>query len=451
MNGTSPILIAAIIIAIAIDFGLMYLLRGTLNDDRNAPRATFLGAYSPFLAWLRYHRLPRIRVKSPSFFRHIPWAVVGLALALLLVVISQWQLLDRPSKPGWPLFGLALSSLTFLVTNRRILPPDPAAHFTPILPQLKIKRTTMAVVLLSLSLAASVSTIQMVDLWYTAPMDYLPVLSWWISILLFIAAILIQVEWHWPGKKKLSVWWHGNWQEGLLILGLFILALIVRIVDLPWFPYAMMNDEGQVGKAALAILNGLTTNMFRTGWSSQPIWSFVPNALMIALIGNSLTAVRLVSAIEGALAVVFLYLLAREAIVREVALLASVGLVGLAWHIHFSRLGVHNIIDSLSVTVVLWLTYRAMQRGHLADYLFAGLVTGLTFYTYVGSRLVLVLALGLLIFGLLRRTIRLREHAIHMFVYLGAAAIIAGPMSAHFRLFGNLREKAIYGGQAKSL
>ena len=229
-----------------------------------------------------------------------------------------------------------------------------------------------------------------------------------------------------------SAWWHDNRLEFLIVLCLAAAALAARVIDLPWLPYAMGNDEGQVGLAALKILNGETTNFFTANWAAQPSWSFVPNAAMISILGINLTAIRLVSAIYGTLAVVCLYLLAREAFGREVAFLAALGLVGLAWHIHFSRLAFHNIIDSLTVTAALWLTYRAFKSGQLTDYLWAGLITGSVMYTYVGSRLVVLLILGLVTFSLLRRSVRFRTHAVHLLVFVGAAAIVAIPIMAYF-------------------
>lgn len=118
--------------------------------------------------------------------------------------------------------------------------------------------------------------------------------------------------------------------------------------------------------------------------------------------------------------------------------MAALGLTGIAWHIHFSRLGFHNIIDSLTATAALWLTYRALRHGRLTDYLLAGLITGMAVYTYVGSRLVILLVLGLLGFSWLGRSVRLRTHALHLLVFVGAAAIVAGPMLAYFMQHSDL-------------
>jgi hypothetical protein len=206
----------------------------------------------------------------------------------------------------------------------------------------------------------------------------------------------------------------------------------VRTYDLEYHPYSFVNDEGEVGRNALAILDGSVTNLFTSGWAGQPNWSFVPTALSVALLGNTAVAARLVSALQGALGVVFIYFLGREAFDRRTGLLAALALLGLSWHVHFSRLAVANVVDSFFASGVLWLVYRALRRGHLIDYLWAGLASGLTVYSYLGSRLVMALAVALVAFTWLRQGLPLRTHRRHLLVYAGAMIIAAGPQLAYF-------------------
>ena len=351
---------------------------------------------------------------------------------ILLAAISQWQLLENPKTPGWALAGYGVAALIFVWISWKTPIEEQGLSYTAVPLQTTRKRIWIVAGLLAASAFINLLTMVSVDRGISGPKDYVLVASWWLSIILYISAILVLVNWQWPDRAAMSAWWRDNCKDTAGLLCLAIVALAVRVIDLTWLPYAMGNDEGQVGLAALKILSGETTNLFSTSWAAQPVWSFIPNAIAISLMGNSLIAVRLVSAIEGTLAVVCLYLLAREAFGREVAFLAALGLTGIAWHIHFSRLGFHNVIDSLTATAALWLTYRALRHGRLTDYLLAGLMTGLVVYTYVGSRLVILLVLGLLAFSWLGRSVRLRTHAMPLLVFAGAAAVVAGPMLSFF-------------------
>lgn len=426
------IIFAAVVTAVVLDIVFLYVWRRGTDQNDNIPRIKFLGAYSPLLTWLRFRKLPRVRIAFPRFHYHPSLRQIGFILVILLAVISQWILLKTPDKPGWALMGYAVAALLFVWISRQTPIEEQKLSYPAVSLQTTKKRTYIVASLMAASVVASLFTILSVNQGKSGPMDYVLVASWWLSIILYISAVLVLTNWHWPNRAALSAWWRDNWKETAGLLCLVLVALAARVIDLTWLPYAMGNDEGQVGLAALKILNGETTNLFKTGWAAQPVWSFVPNAIAISLMGNSLIAVRLVSAIEGTLAVVCLYLLAREAFGREVAFLAAIGLTGIAWHIHFSRLGFHNVIDSLTATAALWLAYRALRHGRLTDYLLAGLMTGLVVYTYVGSRLVIILVLGMLAFSWLGRAIRLRTHVMPLLVFTGATVIVAGPVLSYF-------------------
>jgi len=89
-------------------------------------------------------------------------------------------------------------------------------------------------------------------------------------------------------------------------------------------------------------------------------------------------------------------------------------------------------VDSLLGPLVLWLTFRAIRRGTVSSYLWAGLASGLTLYAYLGSRLVVVVALGALAFQVVRQRGYLRGHVQHLLVFAAAAIFVAAPMAAFF-------------------
>ncbi len=102
----------------------------------------------------------------------------------------------------------------------------------------------------------------------------------------------------------------ANRTELIILLIVLILALALRTIDLSTHPYPWSGDEASIGSEAMHILSGETTNLFDTGWSSQPNWSFVPTAVSELIFGENILAVRLPSALAGTLAVFFVYLAA---------------------------------------------------------------------------------------------------------------------------------------------
>lgn len=250
--------------------------------------------------------------------------------------------------------------------------------------------------------------------------------AWILSLVLFSYSVLRQAGWQPP---RLDARLSQNRPELAAVLSLLILAIVLRIYDLEIHPYSMVNDEGEMGKGALCLLRGECRNIFAIAWASQPYVAYLPYALTVGLFGNDYALpIRLVSVTTGTLAVLFTYLFSRETFGKRTALVAGVVLAALPYHIHFSRLGVDNIVDSLSSALVLWLMIRALRTGSPGHYLLAGIVSGLCLYTYPGSRL--APALGLLTFSFAALTQRglLRAQWRNILIFLVAALLTAAPM-----------------------
>jgi 4-amino-4-deoxy-L-arabinose transferase-like glycosyltransferase len=352
----------------------------------------------------------------------------GLGVALLLAAVGQVLLLATPDQPTWGLLFYAAAVVTLIGLTLKIRQPVAPRPFVA----RQLPRQAPVVGLWFTCLVLGLYAVRQVNRDLPVADRYLLDAAWLASILAYTVSVLRAARWHWPGFVALRDWSVTHRRELALIGFLLVAAFAVRAYDLTYHPYSFVNDEGEVGKEALAILNGTRSNFFEAGWSGQPVWSFVPTAISVAVLGHTAVAGRLVSVVEGTLAVFFVYMLARETFDRKTAFLAGAVLVGLAWHIHFSRLGVSNVIDSFFASGVLWLTYRALRRGHLIDYLVAGLAAGLTLYTYLGSRLVLAMAVGIMAYVLVRQRDYFRTHYRHLSVYAGALLVVAGPNLAYF-------------------
>jgi 4-amino-4-deoxy-L-arabinose transferase-like glycosyltransferase len=142
--------------------------------------------------------------------------------------------------------------------------------------------------------------------------------------------------------------------------------------------------------------------------------------------------VRLVSAIAGALSVLFVYLLGREMFNAQVGLMAAAFLILFPLHIHFSRIGVHNIVDSLMVGLCLWLALRALRTRLLSDYALSGITAGLSLYTYVGTRFVIILVFGVFFYLVVFQRKLIRQHLAGFGMFLLAIWVTTAPMAYYF-------------------
>ena len=108
----------------------------------------------------------------------------------------------------------------------------------------------------------------------------------------------------------------------------------------------------------------------------------------VDLFGHNLTGLRVVSVVFGSATIPVLYFLARQIFQDKVlALLAAFVLAVFPPHIHFSRLGLNNIVDPLIGCLLFAFLARGLKEGRQTDFVLAGLCLGLTQYFYEGGRI----------------------------------------------------------------
>jgi hypothetical protein len=81
---------------------------------------------------------------------------------------------------------------------------------------------------------------------------------------------------------------------------------------------------------------------------------------------------------------------------------------------------------------VFWLLARAIKTDDPRYYYGAGAVAGLAIYTYIGTRLVLIMAVVVLGFLVIRQRSYLFSHLRHLFSFFLGSAISAAPQAAFF-------------------
>lgn len=353
-------------------------------------------------------------------------SLITLGVAFVFAVVGQLALLEANMPVGLGLYGTAIVIFIFAVRGLESGVPAPRLFSTPdaLSPRFGLWVTSLALTWLIVDGALQPLL--------SATYDRLIVAGWLINILIFSLSVSYAQGWGRPQSAALLNWWRAHWRETLIIIGVGGLALALRLYDLELFPYPFVNDEGEIGKEAWGIWRGETTRFFSTGWAGQPMWSFVPTAFSIGVLGNTALAVRLVSALQGTLTVVLVYAFGRDVFDQPTGLLAAGVLAALPLHLHFSRLGFNNVADGFTSTLLLWLTFRAVRRGRLSSYLWAGLCTGLALYTYLGSRLAMLLVLGVLGYMALTQRGYVRAHWRPLLVFAGALIIVAAPMAVWF-------------------
>lgn len=157
-----------------------------------------------------------------------------------------------------------------------------------------------------------------------------------------------------------------------------------------------------------------------------PFWQM----LVVPFFGNSLTTLRFVSAVFGTLTIPAVYLLVFEIVDSKTAIVSALILATFPPHLHFSRLGMNNIVDPFLGTLLFLFLIRGLKYQKQMDYVLAGIFLGLTQYFYEGGRLLYpVLALTWLEMSAMLRLVRLdRAVARRLFHTIGLGVLVAFPV-----------------------
>jgi 4-amino-4-deoxy-L-arabinose transferase-like glycosyltransferase len=199
--------------------------------------------------------------------------------------------------------------------------------------------------------------------------------------------------------SRLRAWAALHRLELITVGGIMLLALLVRLLSLDMIPTALGGDEGTQGVWALDALTGKLKNPFITGWYDMPTMHFFIVSIFLRFFPiGSVAALRLPYMLLALLSVLWTYLLVRDLWGnRWLAVLAAFALATAHYHIHFSRLGSAQIVDTFFVTLVLWLYIRAERSGSLLTYALCGLALGFSNFFYYGARIIgIILAMFVL-------------------------------------------------------
>ncbi len=207
----------------------------------------------------------------------------------------------------------------------------------------------------------------------------------------------------------------------LILAGLTTLAVAMRFYRLGTVPDGLQYDEAFNGLDALALLDIPLTDwpvFFNGNYGREPLFIWLSGGVH-ALFGPSIWTARFISALSGVLLIPALAWLGWEIApllgVRNrqlFALWCSAATLALLWSQIFARYGIRAALFAL-VEILLWAAlWRAWQREPpaLGLWTIAGLLAGLSFYTYLPARLLPLVLLPLVVAAFFQNQQRLRGH-----------------------------------------
>ncbi len=253
-------------------------------------------------------------------------------------------------------------------------------------------------------------------------------------------------------SMKKGAWLRANYR--LLVVVILLIAAVLRIYGLNnTSPPGLEHDEVAHWLINRDILSGNLVLYYPEAYGHEAGYHYVQTIFMV-LLGDNPFALRLPSAFFGLLLVAISFSLARRMFDLKTALLSTALLAVLFWPIFYSRLALRAIsLPMLSgLSAYFWwkgwgrrfggpaahgemgeeITYSAaylLPSPAAIWFALAGLFAGLSFYSYLASRVIPVFYLLFVIYLALfhRRTIqdRWRELLLFFLVYIVVAAPLA--------------------------
>ncbi len=219
------------------------------------------------------------------------------------------------------------------------------------------------------------------------------------------------------------------WVEWGLLALILLLAIALRTYRLGQIPPGIFVDETNAALDAISIMEGRPDSPFGVGWFETPSLYAYYLVALFRLLGTTFIALKAASLIPAILTVAALYPLARLLFGPAVALVSTAFLAFARWHLTMSRWGWNEVGPPLFQLLATYFLIRATRERRARDFALAGLCLGLGMYTYLASRLVVIIVVAYLTYriiferGFLRRT--WRGLVLFVLVYVATFAPLA--------------------------
>jgi len=234
-----------------------------------------------------------------------------------------------------------------------------------------------------------------------------------------------------------------NKKHLFLLFFIILLAAFLRFWRLTDIPPSLWPDEAINANTAVRILETKTWQVFYPENQGREGLFFLLISFSFALFGISLWAFKFVPALSGVLTILGQYLFSKE-LGRHLklsenqssllSLLTSFFLTISFWHINFSRLGFRVILMPLVLVFAFYFLLRGLRTRKIYNFLLAGIVFGLGFYTYTTFRLAVLLLGFVLIFWLFiaRQENWLKKYLLASVLLLITIGLVAAPIGLYF-------------------
>ncbi len=220
----------------------------------------------------------------------------------------------------------------------------------------------------------------------------------------------------------------------IILMAVVALGAFLRLYKIDTLPPGDGYDVAQYGLDALQILDGARPIFLAANFGREVLFSYLV-ALVYVFSGPGALGIHLSSALIGIATIPAVYLAARQLLFDEAAtarvwvpLLAALVTAVSYWHINYSRAGLRVIWVPLFAALITAALWHGLQRGSRTSLAAAGILLGLSQYTYQAARLLPLLVLAGFLFTYASRRSFTRRDLADMLLSFGLALLVFAPL-----------------------
>ena len=191
----------------------------------------------------------------------------------------------------------------------------------------------------------------------------------------------------------------------LLLASIIFIGAFLRLHQIVDLPPGDDFDPAYYGLDALRILEGEWPVYLSTNFGREPMFSYAVAGAYLVL-GPGTLGIHLASAFIAIVSIPALFLVGNEwfklsgsGVLRQWGGMLSALILALSyWHLNWSRYGVRAILIPLFFSLTAFFLLRGFRRRQTTSFAVAGILLGLSFYTYTLAQLLPLLILMIFLF-----------------------------------------------------
>ncbi|NCU41330.1 MAG: hypothetical protein EOM19_01230 [Candidatus Moranbacteria bacterium] len=220
-----------------------------------------------------------------------------------------------------------------------------------------------------------------------------------------------------------------------ILIVLLICAFFLRILWIDTIPAGIYPDEAVNGTDALSALDNKHFQWFYENNYGREGLFINLISLSVFLFGNTILGLKFWSIIIGTLSVLGIYLLSKELFSSRLAGIISAFLMTFSfWALNFSRISFRAIFIPLILSFSFYFLFKGLRTKKYIPFIFAGLIFGLGFHTYIAFRLAPFILIIIAIVFLLNTKKAFSLYWKHALVFLGSLLFTTFPIVFTFFL-----------------